>query len=340
MGQQVFAVPAVRELEESGGLQVHALAYGRRVEVFVAADSDIHELMARAGDDQKIDGGLVVGYALLLELHLGVEVPLRLEIVAQVARALHQQVVIHRVFLEHRHVAPQLPLGELGAHRVEHDSRAGIDTDGGNGAIRSRVVADGFQRDLGFQPVFVLVQRADAVQALAEARLGNRLPGVDHPAAEFQGGENLRGIHLEIARQDGRAEAGAGPALHVEADVHLLEAGAGQEVESGPDLGGVQAVASEQPPLAGHGLLDEGVGEGSAQVETRRVLELPGVGRGGDMAYRRNVPHEPTVPGEEDDGDAVRGRPRIHLDIRVAAGGEEALDGRAHLGYAQRLPRF
>jgi hypothetical protein len=115
---------------------------------------------------------------------------------------------------------------------------------------------------------------------------------------------------------------------------------AGQEVERGPNLGGVQAVASEQPPLTGHGLLDQGVGEGSAQIEARRVLQLPRVGRGGYLAHRRNVSHEPTVPGEEDDGDAVRGGPRVHLDVRVTAGGEEALHGGAHAGYAQRLPRF
>ena len=106
---QARAIPPVRKLKERGALQEHALANRIGAEILVSRDLDFHQLVARAGIDQVIDVGLVVGDALLLELHIGFEIPLGLKVVLKVVRALGQQVVIHRVLLENRHVALQLP---------------------------------------------------------------------------------------------------------------------------------------------------------------------------------------------------------------------------------------
>ena len=162
----------MRKLEERGLLEKHALANGLRVEVPVAADFDGHQLVALAGRDQVIDGGLIVDDALLLELHLGVEIAVRLEIIAQVARAFDQQVVIHGVFLEDRDVAPQLSLGDLGAGGAHLDARPGVDAERGKRAVGRGIVLQGIQRDLGFQAILLFIHRADPFDALRRRASG------------------------------------------------------------------------------------------------------------------------------------------------------------------------
>jgi hypothetical protein len=70
------------------------------------------------------------------------------------------------------------------------------------------------------------------------------------------------------------------------------------------------------------------------------VLPLVGVGRavdGADVAYGTD---EPTVFGDEGDGDAAVIRLCVHLDIGIAAGGEEAVDAGADGGDVQGLADF
>ena len=105
--------------------------------------------------DQEIDGRLVVYDALLLELHLGVEVALAIEGSPQVAGALHQQVVIHGVFLEDGHVALQFASARSW-RRWGSPAMCGPASmrQVGMARIGAGVVAHGFERDVGFQAVF------------------------------------------------------------------------------------------------------------------------------------------------------------------------------------------
>ena len=63
-----------------------------------------------------------------------------------------------------------------------------------------RIVLHGFQRDVRFQAVFVLIQPAHAIQSLADARLRHGLPGMDDPAAEFRGSQDNVGIEFHVAQ--------------------------------------------------------------------------------------------------------------------------------------------
>lgn len=70
-------------------------------------------------------------------------------------------------------------------------------------------------------------------------------------------------------------------------------------------------------------------------------MELSGLRRTGELAGDADIADEPTVGGNEPDNHAIAlaivvglG---IHLNVGVAAGGEEALNARPDVGHAERL---
>src|ERR1019366_6930902 len=108
-------------------------------------------------------------------------------------------------------------------------------------------------------------------------------------------GKNLRRVDLQVSQENGRTKTGAAAALHGESEVDLLVGFAGGEIESGGDLAAVQAVAFEQAPLPGHGLLQQGIRVGSAQVQPRRIPQLRGVGGARNTSREGNVADEPAI---------------------------------------------
>src|ERR1035441_4653408 len=220
--EQAGAVAAVRELEQRSGLEVHALADGVEAKIAVAGDDDGDQLVARAGVDKVVDGGAIVDDALLFEHHLGFEIAFGLEKILEVVGAFNQQVAIHGVLFEDRHVALHFPLRNLGADGMDFDARAGLNAQSGLRRVGRGIVLHAFERDLGLQTIVFLIEGADAFQGLLDAGLRHGLPGVDDPAAEFGGGEDAFGVELEIAEEQRGGEAGAGAARDIEADVDLL----------------------------------------------------------------------------------------------------------------------
>ena len=205
----------------------------------------------------------------------------------------------------------------------------------------SGVVADRLQRDLGLQPVLLLVERADTVEGLADAHLGHRLPGVDQPAAEFGGGQDAPLIDFQVAREHRCGEIRPASAIDVEPDVDLLVV-AGQS----PDRSRTWIWLWKRPLFSSRrcwsaiGALDGGFDEWLAEPEVGGVLDLADAGRAGDVARHGDAADEPAVLGHEGEDHAVAIGLRIGLDVGIAAGGEETVDGGAHVGHAERLVQF
>ena len=198
------------------------------------------------------------------------------------------------------------------------------------------VVLHRFERDLGLQAVGFLVERAHALQPLADARLRHRLPGVDQPAAELGGPRDLLLVHFEVPFEHRCCEARTGAGVDLEVNVDLLVVLVGLPIEYGTHLSLEQAVAFQQALLVFDSRLQLLVGERLSEVELRRVFQLTGVGRTGDVARRAQVADEPTVAGDEHDGAPVAIGLGIHLDVGIAPGGEQAVDAGAHLRDVER----
>ena len=207
----------------------------------------------------------------------------------------------------------------------------------GRALLVPAIVLQGIQRDLGFQAILLFIQRADPSDALDHARLGDRLPGVDDPAPEFGGAGDLPGVHFQVAGQHRWGEMRTLPAVDFEAEIHLLVGAV--VIQYRVDAPPVKTVAFEQPLLAGHGLLELGIGVRLAQIEPRGVLQLPGI-RIGQAAHRRHTADEPTVLREEADDHTVLVGLGIHLDVGVPSGGKQPFDGGADGGHAERLVDF
>src|SRR5205085_370252 len=167
-----------------------------------------------------------------------------------------------------------------------------------------------------------------------DAQLCDWLPGIEDPPPELGGGNDPGRLHFQVTNQHRWAETGTGPAADFKSYVHLL---VGTIVlENRLQMAAVEAVALQQPGLAVHSLLQSRGCVGLAKVEPRSILELAGVGRVRDAGYR-DAADKPTVPGHEGEDDAIGAGRGIHLDIRVPAGGEQAVDAGAHHSPAQRL---
>src|ERR1035441_6767898 len=216
------------------------------------------------------------------EPHLGFEVAFGLEEILEVAGAFDQQVAIHGVLFEDRHVALDLPVRNVGADGMDFDARAGLNAEGGLRRVGRGIVLHAFERDLGLQAIVFLIERADAFQALLDAGLRHGLPGVDDPAAEFGGGEDAFGVELEIAEEQRGGEAGARAAGDIEADIDLLIGIV--MLEKGPDVAEEEAIAFEEALLAGLGLLELGLGIGLAEIEAGDAFKLGGTRRAGEAA--------------------------------------------------------
>ena len=67
------------------------------------------------------------------------------------------------------------------------------------------------------------------------------------------------------------------------------------------------------------------------------LANWPRFGGSSTLPADGNVADEPAVRGDELDDHAVVVRLGVHLNIGVAAGGEQPLDAGAHHGHAQRL---
>jgi hypothetical protein len=139
----------------------------------------------------------------------------------------------------------------------------------------------------------------------------------------------------DVAQDRGRGEAGTDAAVDFEADVDLLVVVV--PIEHRPHAALKQAVGFQQLLLAGLGRGQAGFRVRRPKIELRRVFQLRRAGRVGDLAVHHHVTDEPTVLGQETHHHAVLVWLRIHLNIRVPAGGKEAVDAGASRRPAQWL---
>src|SRR5215471_4574459 len=144
------------------------------------------------------------------------------------------------MLFENRNQPLQPRSGQVGSHGVDLDPRTGIDVQRGNRAVGGSIVADVFERDLGFQPVFLLVEGAYSVQTPAHAALRHRLPRVNQESPESCRRYDSGGIEFEIALQHRLSEASAAAAVDLEEDVDLAGL---RVVEHRVNAGKKQAVA-------------------------------------------------------------------------------------------------
>ena len=126
----------------------------------------------------------------------------------------------------------------------------------------------------------------------------------------------------------GVAKWARGPLSTLEADVDLLISRRGLPIEERLDARTKEAVAFEQALLAGNAPLQLGVGVWLAQVEIAwRSRVGPALGGLETLPATEIDADEPAVLRDESvSATPSRYGSRVHLDIGVAAGGEEALD--------------
>ncbi len=124
------AIAAAAELQGSG-IEIHSLANGRRVEIAVAGDVELDQLVARAQIHNVIDLRLVAEDPLRLEFDLGVKIPLRLKIISQVTLAFHQQIAVDGMLLEDRNESFQLSTGDFRPHGGNGNLGSGANVEGG-----------------------------------------------------------------------------------------------------------------------------------------------------------------------------------------------------------------
>ena len=84
----------------------------------VALNRNFDEPVARSLIYQKVYVGFVVDDLLLFKFHLAIKIALRLEVVPQIAGALHQQVAVHRMLFKDRDEAAQRAPGDRGAEDI------------------------------------------------------------------------------------------------------------------------------------------------------------------------------------------------------------------------------
>ena len=159
----------------------------------------------------------------LPELHLHIEIPLRLEIIAQVGRAFGEKILVHRPLLEHRHVLAQLAAREAGARRGDLHRRARVHRDPRLAFVRGAVLVDSVEHHGSEQPVLVLVFQPQTVDPVARpAQLDPAISGEQKPVPMRRSCDGPRAQYRRVSRNLRHRIAGSLARLHDERDVHLL----------------------------------------------------------------------------------------------------------------------
>ncbi len=192
-GEVALAVAAVAETNEAGGLDVHSFPQGPVVEIFIAFDLQLHQLVAACPVHDVLDHLDAVVLRELLEIGFYVEIALRLEILDQVAAAFHQETLVHRVFLVHRQQTAHFALRHLCSLNPDTHKRPGVYAQQGRDPVTGLVVFQSRQRDAGEQVIMLLVIRSETIDARLQALLGERLPGPEPPKLAPPRGTDHRG---------------------------------------------------------------------------------------------------------------------------------------------------
>src|SRR5580704_3946577 len=100
---EAIAVAAVPQSDETGRVCIQTLFDIGVPEVMIALQNNGLYPTPYAQADSVCNFLPVGSWRSSFEIHLYVKVPLELEIVAQVACAAHQQIVVYGLFLEYRH---------------------------------------------------------------------------------------------------------------------------------------------------------------------------------------------------------------------------------------------
>lgn len=327
VGQQALVEAAVMQ-QGAGRLHRHAFANGGDIEIMIALHPYRLQLLARAAVNLVNDVHVpLVSRLLTLQVHGGVKVAFGLQVVAQVAAAFVQQVVVHRVFLVHRHQALQLALADLLAVGADGDGGAFVHLEVVIQAIALRMVVAVGEQHLGFQVVVLLVVLAQTLQ-----RAGDVLSA--HPIAGLQLGQaaHLVAGNAGIAQNADYAHARQFAGFDVKGHVHLARVFVW--VQGIADGGLVVAVIGEHLFLALHRLLHFFLAEQLAQVELGggHQLRRLGIGLAGSAAHV-HVAVEVVLRDHEDDVELIAGvQLGFHLQAGEAIGGVQLLNALLDLG--------
>src|SRR5271168_3905024 len=230
-------------------------------EVFVAGKLDGHEAAAGAGGDVvndvaraalRIRGGGVLNFA--------IDVTAALEIVADVAAAFGEQILVHGAFLEDGDELLEAAGGELDADDLEFDGGAGGDFQvDGSGVLRGVVIAGAGGNARGIEAALEKPV-ANALRALFQAGGGERLMRLE------PGGMNEIGGRIGGGVCDGQlAEPGARADLDADGDVY--EMGIGAALEKGSKAGVVETVGAEDLLETVEAAIEVAPAEGFAEDE-------------------------------------------------------------------------
>src|SRR5439155_4002334 len=135
---------------------------------------------------------------------------------------------------------------------------------------------------------------------------------------------------FRVAFDDGRIEPGSLPAFHGKREIYLLRLRIALSLRMDGTF--VKTVAFEQLFQIAFRLGHLSILKWLSQMEPAGIRKLPAIGRIVNLPFGGDAPHEPAIPGHEPDDDALRRRFGLYLDIGIAAGGIEAVDGIPNCG--------
>src|SRR5215472_16031868 len=191
--------------QAAGRLLEHALAQVVAPEIMIALDIHLHQLVALVAFDAK-DHIAPLGAGILRQFvrDVHVKIAFALHVIADIARAFIQQVVIHSALFVNRDQLFHLPAAQLCPLNFNFYDGAAIDVEGVIHKIGLRVIDALRQGDLGLQAVLFLIVFAQALQR-------RRDPGAVHlvsgtklgDIAHFFGAQSRRSgnVHLANARR-------------------------------------------------------------------------------------------------------------------------------------------
>ncbi len=320
--QQAVAETAAAELHALG-LEVEALANGGLVEELVAGDIQAEEVVSLTQEGLELHQDDAVLLVVLLVVDLGVEVALYLEVVAEVAGALGQQVTVDGALLVDGHVAAELGARKFGAGDGDLDTGSRLDLQGQVHAVGGGDPGLFHHSDAGLQAVELLVVPPEPLQSALDSGLGERPLG--RPA-----GNAARLCHREVGFAADAHLSKAGPRARpdLKRNVNLL--GIGVRALLYVDLGVMVAVVGQQLEQRGAAGIYLVLREGLAQIQLKHGGHFRDAG-GRPNAEDPDRSDEPVVGGEKGHFDAALGRRRVHLDVGVAAGREHGLNAAPNL---------
>src|SRR5262249_35846994 len=136
-------------------------------------------LVAGSERDYVFDGLFVIDHDLRAESYIHIVITPALEIVPQVSRSLHQQVVIDRPLLKDRNIALENPLRHHGFDGFDIDFRTRCDAHGGAHATVLAIVLKLVQFNLRSETLVFLVFAQNAPYAGARTGFGDLAPPMD-----------------------------------------------------------------------------------------------------------------------------------------------------------------